>query len=208
MTIHPHRHEFRGLGDALGLRADPEVLEVEGDAEVLADDHARGDDLDLTAAVGEEFGHRRCMVESQFIQHKNRTSGVCRAGEDVAHVHDPFSIRWGPPGPCRHRSGCHHDTISSAFGNGFGIRLHAALDGHAEAFSLVQLVADQVAELGAVGNGRRQADLATGLRRLLQHGHAVSVAGRCDRCLESGRAGSDHEHIAGIVGRLRETHAE
>jgi hypothetical protein len=39
-VLDAHRHQLGGLHDALGPGADPPVLHVERDAQVLADDHA------------------------------------------------------------------------------------------------------------------------------------------------------------------------
>ena len=68
----------------------PPVLHVERDAEVLADDHARRDDLDLAAAVGEQLGDRRGVVEADLVDDddaarraRRRRSSTSRTSHDV-----------------------------------------------------------------------------------------------------------------------------
>ena len=86
--VHPHRHQVGALHDALGVGADPPVLHVERDAEVLADDHSRRDDLDGAAAVGEQLGHRRRVVEADLVDHHHLAGRVHRAVEHLADVGD------------------------------------------------------------------------------------------------------------------------
>ncbi len=78
-----------GLHDALGRGPDAPVLHVEGDAEILTDDHSRRDHLDLRAAVGEQFGHAGRVVEADLIDdedpaaRRSRASGSGPSGQRI-----------------------------------------------------------------------------------------------------------------------------
>jgi hypothetical protein len=98
-----------------------------------------------------------------------------------------------PPRARRHRTGGDdHRVGAAALDLGRG-RVDAVLDRHAQATALVELVADQIAELGPVRHRGRQADLAAGVGLAFEHGHVVAVAGGGDRGLQPGRSGPDHQ---------------
>ena len=51
-----HHHQIGGLRGFPWRAPHVEGLHVQGDAEILADDHAGGDDLHLAAPVGQQLG--------------------------------------------------------------------------------------------------------------------------------------------------------
>ena len=147
------------LDDALRRCPHPPLLHVKGDAEVLTDDHPRGDDLHRVAPVGEHFGDGRGVVETDLVDHDDRSGRLGRAGEHVLHVADVGHAFPDPPRPLRPGAGRDDDVIGMTGGDRVDRGVDAALDRHPVAPALVDLVADHVAELGPIGHARRQPDL-------------------------------------------------
>ena len=70
------------------MRAHVEGLHVQGDAEILAHDHAGGDDLHRAAPVGQQLGDAGGLVEAEVVDHHHLPGRLGAALEHVADVHD------------------------------------------------------------------------------------------------------------------------
>ena len=134
------------------------------------------------------------MVEAELVDHKHRTGGRGASVEHVSAVDDPVGVSRRPPRPRRLGASGDDDEIGPGGGNHAGIHPRVVVDLHAVAAGLDQLVAHQVAKLGAVGHARRQAHLPAGLRGPLVHRDPMSVAGGGDGRLQARGAGTGHEH--------------
>ena len=174
--------------------ADPPVLHVERDAEVLADDHPWRHDLDRATAIGQQLGDRRRVMEADLVDHHHVAEWSHLPFEDGADVGNGGRILGYPPRALWLGAGGDDDVVRSAFGDESRPHADAVLDRHAEAPALGELIADHVAELGPVRHRRREADLTAGLRALFAHRDPMSVAGGGDRGLEAGRSGTGYQH--------------
>ncbi len=122
--------------DAVGRLADPllgrphlEALEVERDAEILSHHHRRRDDLDRAAAVAQQLGDARRLVETHLVHDEHPSHrldraprhgrrGRCHRGEHLGDVGDGDALSNGIGVPERASRGAnrsqHHDVRASA----------------------------------------------------------------------------------------------
>ena len=131
-ALQAHGDEVGRLHDALGRGPHPPALHVEGDAEVLADDHAVGDDLDAAATVGQQLGNRRRLVEAQLVDDHHVPERVSRAVDHVADVADVGRLRRHPPRPVRFGARGHDHVVGAALLDETRPHGDAVLDGDAQ----------------------------------------------------------------------------
>ena len=142
------------LHDALGRGPHPPVLHVEGDAEVLAHDHARGDDLDR-GSRGRPAARpprwrggsraRRCTTTSPNGRGRGRRARRARRRRSAWSGGAHHGRAGSAPVATMTWSGRARSTSPGHTPTPYSMR-------HAEPPALGQLVAHQVAELGPVGH--------------------------------------------------------
>ena len=136
-----------------------------------------------------------------------RAAVVHAAVEHRTYVDDVVRVARYPPRPLGLGARGHHDLVGRPLLHEARPHADAVLDGDAQPFALVELVADHVAELGTVGHAGRDAHLTAGLVALLEHGDAMAVARRGDGRLQTRRPGADHHHVLRRGGEVHVAHA-
>ena len=200
---HADHHQVGGLADPLGMRAHVEGLHVQGDAEILADDHAGGDDLHRAAPVGQQLGGAGGLVEAEVIDHHYLPGRLGAAFEHVADVH--YARMTGSPvRRLRPRPGGQHHGVGRIGAQRLGRGLHAGPDFHAVALAFGRQVAHHVEELGAGWHRCGHGYLAAGARLAFVQRHPVAALGSRGGCLQAGRPTADHDHPPARATRRRE----
>ena len=184
------------------MGAHVECLHVQGDAEVLADDHAGGDDLHGAAPVSEQLGDAGGLVEAEVIDHDHLPGGRRAAFENVANVHHA-RMTAGPVRRLRNRPGGQHHGVRRIGAHRLGRGLHAGPDLHAVALALGRQVAHHVEELGAGRHRGGGGDLPAGARLALVQGDLVAALRRRGGGLQTRRAAADDDHPPAPHGAAR-----
>src|ERR1039457_4483787 len=148
------------------MRAHVEGLHVQGDAEILAHDHAGGDDLNLAAPVGQQLGDAGGLVEAEVVDDHYLPSWLGAAFQHVADVDNPRKTA-GPVWRLRSRPGGQHYDVRRIGAYRLRRGLHAGTDLHAVALAFGREVAHHVEELGARGDRRCGGDLSASARLAL-----------------------------------------
>ena len=173
-----HRHEIGGLGNRLSACPHPPVLHVEGDAKVLPNDHAVGDDLYVAATVGQQFAHRSGVVKADLVDNDDVAKWFGSALEHITHIAHVCGLGWNPPRPVWLGAGSHDHMIGLALIDNARPHANAVFNGHAKTSALGELVTNHVAKLGAIRNACGEAHLAAGLRLLFVDGYLMASACR------------------------------
>ncbi len=196
-VVQAQHHAVRYLGDALARSPDVPALAVQRHPETLADLHVRGEHRNLAAAVGEQLGNGRGVVEADLVDDHDPPGRGRRTVEDRPHCTYPGVVRAGPPRPRWPAPGGHDDHVWMMVADVADVHPHSGLHRHAERAQLGQLVADEVAEFGPARDGCGQAHLPTRLVGRLHQGDAVAGAMGADRRLHPARPGTHHQHVPG-----------
>src|SRR5450755_3785162 len=184
--------DIGALPDALGVRLDVPQLQVQREAQILADHHAAGDHLDVAALVGEQLGGRTGLMKAQLVHDDYRARRRDRPVDHLADIGYPptAAVPAGAGGP---GAGGQHHGVGRLFQQEPGADRMTGSHVHAQPRRLRREVARDGAELGPAGRPGGDADLAASAPGPLEEGHVVTPARRGDRGLEP--AGTPAHHV-------------
>jgi hypothetical protein len=149
----------------------------------------------VTISIGQQLRHRGRLVEPELVDHDDITRRARGTVEHLAHIDDAIRVLGHPPRSLRLGTCCDDHVMRLLLGDQAGPRADAVLDRHAEPSAFGQLVADHVAELGAVRHRCGEPHLPARVALLLVHRDLhIPASRRSDRRLQPARPRPNHHN--------------